>query len=81
MLAFALCYIAFGLFALGQPVHLKSVDPLAPVPAPSGQKRHKLLALGDAAQCRSTQPFVHPELEAGLAAAYGASCRLHPPLR
>jgi hypothetical protein len=44
MLAFALCYLASGLFALGQSVHLKSVDPLAPVPAPSGQKRHKLLA-------------------------------------
>jgi nitrate reductase NapE component len=42
LLAFALSYVAFALFALGQPAHLKAVDPLAP--GPSAPKRHRLLA-------------------------------------
>ncbi|NKQ09655.1 DUF3325 family protein [Pseudomonas sp. SST3] len=42
LLAFALGYVAFALLALGQPAHLKAVDPLAP--APSAPIRHRLLA-------------------------------------
>lgn len=42
ILAFALCYFAFALLALSQPVHMKVVDPNAPAPDRPSQKRQRL---------------------------------------
>lgn len=43
-LAFLACYVAFALFALSQPAHLKAVDPLATTQGRPQKIRNKLIA-------------------------------------